>query len=107
MFGLFAPQTPEVAAHELEGRLQADPAPFVLDVREVSEYSQGHISGSRNVPLGTLGSRLEDLPRDQEIVVVCRSGGRSSAATKQLLQAGFQAVNMVGGMMAWRGAVER
>lgn len=107
MFGLFAPRMPQVSAQEVEQRLQAGQAPFILDVRELSEYKGGHIPGSKLISLGTLGARLQDLPRDREIVVVCRSGARSASATQHLLQAGFQAINMAGGMLAWRGPLER
>lgn len=106
MFGSSAPQLPQIAAAELEGRLRAGATPLVLDVREPAEYSRGHIPGSRLMPLGTLPAGLQDLPRDREIVVVCHSGARSSRATQHLVQAGFQAINMVGGMVAWRGPVE-
>lgn len=106
MFGLFKrPQGAEISAQEVEARLKD--RPFILDVREPSEYQQGHIPGVKLIPLGTLASRLQDLPKDQEIVVVCRSGARSGMATQQLRQAGFNAINMAGGMLGWRGPVER
>lgn len=107
MFGLFAPRLPQISSEDLAGRLQSDTAPFVLDVREPAEYARGHIPGSQLVPLGTLGARLQDLPRDREIAVVCMSGGRSASATQLLLKNGFQAVNVAGGMLGWRGPVER
>lgn len=107
MFGMFGPQMPEIAPEMLAERLTSGEAPFIVDVREPAEYAAGHIPGSRLMPLGTLGARLMDLPRDQEIVLVCRSGGRSGRATQFLLQSGFQAVNMPGGMLAWRGPTER
>lgn len=105
MFGMFAPSIPEVSTQEVASRLDSNP--FILDVREVAEYQDGHIPGSHLIPLGTLGARLQDLPRDQEIIVVCRSGNRSGMASRQLIGAGFKAVNMTGGMMSWRGPVER
>lgn len=107
MFGLFAPRQPQVSTREVAERLKAGSAPFILDVREPAEYAGGHIPGSKLVSLGTLGSRLQDLPRDREIVVVCRSGARSASATQLLIQNGFHAINMAGGMMAWQGPVER
>lgn len=107
MFGLSSGRMPQVSAQEVEGRVQSGSEPFILDVREPSEYAGGHIPGSRLMPLGTLGERLQDLPRDREIVVVCRSGARSASATQLLVQSGFRAVNMAGGMMGWRGKVEQ
>lgn len=107
MFGLFSPSSARISAQELEQQLQASSAPFVLDVREPSEYQHGHIPGSVLIPLGTLPHRLHELPADRRIVAVCRSGARSGAATGILRKAGFQALNMVGGMNAWRGPTKR
>jgi rhodanese-related sulfurtransferase len=107
LFRLFSRSPAKISTHELEEQLQATSAPFVLDVREPSEYHQGHIPGSVLIPLGTLPERLQDLPSDRQIVVVCRSGYRSGTATKILRTAGLQALNMVGGMNAWRGPIDR
>ncbi|MFP5504072.1 MAG: rhodanese-like domain-containing protein [Candidatus Sericytochromatia bacterium] len=107
MFGLFSPSSARISTQELEQQLQAAGAPFVLDVREPAEYQHGHIPGSVLMPLGTLSQRLHELPADRRIVVVCRSGARSGAATGILRKAGLQALNMVGGMNAWRGPVKR
>lgn len=107
MFGVFSARMPQISAEEVQGRMKDGSAPYILDVREPSEYAQGHIPGSQLISLGTLASRHQDLPKDREIVVVCRSGARSASATQHLLQAGFQAVNMAGGMLSWRGPVER
>jgi rhodanese-related sulfurtransferase len=53
------------------------------------------------MPLGQLSRRMKELPRDREIVCVCRSGNRSNVAAKQLIAAGYSAANMKGGMLAW------
>lgn len=75
---------------------------FILDVREPSEWEQGHIPEATLIPLGQLESRLNELPKDQEIVVVCRSGNRSATGRDILLQAGFpQVTSMAGGMNDW------
>lgn len=76
----------------------------LLDVREVDEWNAGHAPGARHVPLGDVGSRLDSLPRDRRLVVICRSGHRSSQATALLVRSGFDAVNLDGGMRAWAGA---
>lgn len=107
MFGLFSAGIPQITPREVEERLELGTVPCVLDVREPAEYADGHIPGSRHIPLGSLPARCAELSKDQEIVVVCRSGGRSSAAAQQLLEAGFKAINMTGGMLAWRGPVAR
>ena len=73
---------------------------FVLDVREPAELRLERIPGAVNIPLGQLRSRLDELPRDQVINVVCRSGQRAYLATRVLLQSGFQARNVSGGMLS-------
>ena len=73
---------------------------FVLDVREPMELAVENVPGAVNIPLGQLRARLEELPRDREINVVCRSGGRAYYATRILLQNGFNAKNISGGMLS-------
>jgi len=76
---------------------------FVLDVREPSEWEQGHIEGATLIPLGQLLQRSGELPGDQTIVVVCRSGNRSAQARDILETAGFTNVtSMSGGMNDWQ-----
>jgi rhodanese-related sulfurtransferase len=78
---------------------------FVLDVREVSEWNEFHAPGTTLIPLGELASRLNEVPRDRPIVVVCRSGNRSQQGRDILLNAGFiQVTSMDGGLNAWRSA---
>lgn len=84
-----------------------DPMPegvTVLDVREPVEWQHGHIEGAVHVPLQELPGRLEELPRDQQLLVVCKVGGRSSQATAFLQEKGFEAVNLAGGMLDWADA---
>jgi rhodanese-related sulfurtransferase len=91
---------PEVSVAEA-ALMQADGA-FVLDVREPSEWASGHIPGATLIPLGQLASRLDEVPRDRGVVVVCRTGNRSAQGRDILLGAGYQAVtSMSGGMSAW------
>lgn len=75
--------------------------PFLLDVRQPEEYREGHIHGSRLIPLGELSRRMKELPKDREIICVCGSGNRSSSAARQLAAAGYKVVNLRGGMLAW------
>jgi rhodanese-related sulfurtransferase len=77
---------------------------FLVDVRQPEEYRQGHINGAKLVPLNQLGGRMKELPAGREIVCVCRSGNRSRAAARKLAAAGFKAVNLRGGMIAWTRA---
>lgn len=75
----------------------------LLDVREPGEFAAGHAPGARNIPLGQLGQRLDEIPAG-DIVVTCKMGGRASKATAQLLTANRQAVNLTGGMKGWHEA---
>jgi rhodanese-related sulfurtransferase/glyoxylase-like metal-dependent hydrolase (beta-lactamase superfamily II) len=73
----------------------------LVDVRENDEWADGHISGALHIPMSELPSRVGELPTDQRIVCVCRSGHRSGKVTAWLINNGREAVNMVGGMIAW------
>jgi|HigsolmetaAR206D_1030411.scaffolds.fasta_scaffold18663_2 rhodanese-related sulfurtransferase len=92
---------PEIEAFELFKRQREQSDTFVLDVREPNEYREGHIPNSKLIPLGSLGQALAKLPKDRPIYVSCRSGKRSATATAQLIAAGFDAVNMRGGLLEW------
>jgi rhodanese-related sulfurtransferase len=96
------PPFPEATPQEVAEKMKSS-QPLVLDVREPWEYSEGHIAGSALVPLGQLPKHLNEFTSpDQEIIVVCRSGGRSGQATMFLMQSGYTNVtNMAGGMLAW------
>jgi rhodanese-related sulfurtransferase len=72
----------------------------LLDVREPAELAVESVPGALNIPLGQLRARLGELPRDREIHVTCRSGQRSYLATRILLQNGFNARNISGGMLS-------
>jgi rhodanese-related sulfurtransferase len=80
---------------------------LVLDVREQSEWADGHIGKAKHIPLGQLKTRLTELEKykDKPIVVVCRSGNRSGSACGTMKKAGFEKMyNLAGGMMAWEQA---
>jgi rhodanese-related sulfurtransferase len=74
---------------------------LLLDVREDDEWEAGHSPLATHISLGEVPDHVEDLPRDQVIVCICRSGARSGRASKFLLEQGFEAVNMEGGMVRW------
>jgi molybdopterin/thiamine biosynthesis adenylyltransferase/rhodanese-related sulfurtransferase len=90
---------------ELQQQLASQAPPFLLDVRELPEYAQGHLPGAALIPLGSLAQRTQELPRHHAIVVYCRSGRRSALAIDQLQQEfGFDnLMNLTGGMLAWAG----
>ncbi|GAA4387346.1 rhodanese-like domain-containing protein [Brevibacterium sp. R8603A2] len=73
----------------------------ILDVREDDEWNAGHIDGAQHIPLGDLPVRYGEVPLDEDVYVICRSGGRSIRATSWLNQNGFDAINVRGGMGAW------
>lgn len=101
-----AAQVQKITPQELNQRLQSGEKLVIVDVRSPQEYRQdGHIHGSRLIPLGELSQKSQKLPQDQPIVCVCRSGSRSQFACEQLVGQGFSSVtNLVGGMVAWRRA---
>ena len=73
---------------------------YLLDVRDPIELSVEHVPGAVNIPLSQLRNRLEELPRDQEILVICRSAQRAYAAVRILIQNGFEARTISGGTLA-------
>jgi hydroxyacylglutathione hydrolase len=93
--------------HQLASRVSTGgtDAPFVIDVRQPSEYSGGHVPGSRHIGAGDLPQRLAELPRDRPIATICGSGYRSSVAASLLRRAGFEDVSWVAnGVPAWEAA---
>lgn len=84
-----------------EARSLVDDGAFLLDVREVDEWTAGRAPESTHVPLGDLQQAVTTLPSNRLIVAVCRSGVRSMQAARQLAGHGYEAVNLAGGMRAW------
>jgi rhodanese-related sulfurtransferase len=99
---IFGPPVPTLKPGEVQEKLKNGKRPFLLDVREKQEIREGYISGVKVIPLRQLESRMKELPKNREIVCVCRSGNRSRSAAKQLIRAGYTASNMKGGMLAWK-----
>lgn len=75
--------------------------PYILDVREPDEVAQARIEGARHIPLGSLTARLDEVPRDRAVYVLCHVGGRSAQAAQYLEDHGFDAVNVTGGIVGW------
>jgi hydroxyacylglutathione hydrolase len=97
-----APPVDEVGVEALERR---PPGSLVLDVREPEEHAYGHVPGAINVPQADLAGRLDELPRDHPLFVICQGGYRSLRAAQFLRQAGFEAVaSVTGGTEAWTAA---
>jgi rhodanese-related sulfurtransferase len=76
----------------------------LLDVREPEEWAAGHAPEAMHIPMGDIAGRLDDLPADNEVYVVCRSGGRSARVTAYLNANGWDAKNVDGGMQSWQAA---
>ncbi|MEX2659236.1 MAG: rhodanese-like domain-containing protein [Acidimicrobiales bacterium] len=74
---------------------------YVLDVRQPDEYEAVHVPGAILIPLDQLGDRIDEVPKDQHLYVICRSGGRSAAAVEALTGAGYRATNVAGGTLGW------
>jgi sulfur-carrier protein adenylyltransferase/sulfurtransferase len=100
-------RVPEVEAEALAQELHGRAPPFLLDVREPGEYEIVHLEGAQLIPQGQLSARAKELPKEQEIVVYCKSGRRSERATQLLLASGFPHVrNLRGGIDAWTARVD-
>jgi len=84
-----------------DGHEMVEGGGYLLDVREADEWAAGHAPEAVWIPMGEIQARVDELPRDRRIVVICRSGGRSHTVAGALHGAGFDAVNLDGGMRAW------
>ena len=96
---MFGPQVPSVTATEVA----ADA--YLLDVREPDEWTAGHAPGAHHLPMMEIPARMSEVPTDVEVVVVCRSGGRSGQVVSYLMGNGWDNVrNLDGGMRSWEAA---
>ena len=96
-----------ITVEQLREMMRSDSSLVLLDVRnphELEDKSLGHIDGVLNIPLPELENRLGELDefKDKDIAVICRSGRRSGTATDLLVKNGFNAVNVLGGMVQYR-----
>ena len=97
---------PQITAVELKKRLDNKDDIFVLDVREPHEYQIANL-GAKLIPLGDLPARAGEIDKNAEIIVHCKSGGRSQKASEFLAQNGFKKVwNLAGGITAWSNDVD-
>src|ERR1700679_4170231 len=87
----------EVQPDEIKARIARGEDVFLLDVREPDEVEAWAYPIGVNIPLGQLGDRIDELPRDATIVVACHVGGRSATAAQALSEAGWTAENLTGG----------
>lgn len=78
--------------------------PFILDVREVSEYKEGYIAGAVNIPIRDLPAKITSLPKDKPILVYCGIGHRGAMAVVFLRGQGYNVKSIMGGYKGWVGA---
>jgi adenylyltransferase/sulfurtransferase len=98
----------EVTVHELKEKRESEEDYFLLDVREDVEYLVSNLNGE-HIPLGQLENRLEELEdqKEKDVIVMCRSGNRSSRAASYLESQGFDNVyNLKGGIKAWASEID-
>jgi len=93
----------EITPGELIARLNNGESLMIIDVREPQEWMEGHIAGATHIQLGQLLERQDELDPEQEMFMVCRSGGRSGLACEMLSERGFNVINMTGGLLDWTG----
>jgi molybdopterin/thiamine biosynthesis adenylyltransferase/rhodanese-related sulfurtransferase len=97
----------DINAQQLHEQLQKGDDVYLLDVREPHEWSTGHLDNAIHIPMREVPARLSDIPRDRDIVVICRSGARSANVQQFLKANGITRVrNLIGGLMAWRRDVD-
>jgi rhodanese-related sulfurtransferase len=97
----------ELSPTELKARRDAGAGPLVLDVREGWELDIARIPDVLHIPMGEIPARVTELDSNREIVVLCRSGGRSMQVAQFLVRSGFQSVaNLTGGILAWSRDVD-
>src|SRR5262245_28191428 len=107
--GVGPDQVPTVTVGDIPAALpdqssqQAESELFLLDVREPDEWAAGHIDGAAHIPMGEVTGRLDEIPRSARVIAVCRSGRRSAMVTAYLVDGGWDAHNLEGGMVAWAG----
>jgi rhodanese-related sulfurtransferase len=91
------PQVPEI---DVDTLAQQRDVPLV-DVREVDEYHEFHVPGAQLIPLSEFTERVDEVPADGQVFIICRSGARSRQAAEYLRERGVDAVNVAGGSLAW------
>jgi len=98
---------PAITVEELKSKRDRGETFTLVDVREPHEWAISVLPDSVKIPLGTLPTRINELPKDAEIVVYCRTGGRSANAVQFLRQKGYdKAFNLVGGINHWAEQID-
>lgn len=95
------PSVAQLEPSQVQALIAQSPRPFLLDVRTPEEYREAHIQGAELIPLDELPQKLSRIPKDRDVICVCASGSRSSAAARHLSGQGYKVSNMQGGMSRW------
>lgn len=98
----------EIDSADLQARMASGEDLVVLDIRTEAEVAQGMLPGSEHLPMHLIPLRMNDLPKDKDVVLYCRSGARSYHACAYMMQQGFSnVINLRGGIIGWaRGGYE-
>ncbi|WP_316571020.1 rhodanese-like domain-containing protein [Neobacillus sp. YIM B06451] len=95
-----------ISTEELKKKIEVGEKLELIDVREDEEVVYGMVPGAKHIKMGEIPARLEELDKNKEYIVICRSGGRSMNVCHYLQQQGYKVINMEGGMLEWEGDVE-
>ncbi len=93
---------------DVEQRLKRGEKLQIIDVRELNEVKTGKIPSAKHIRLSEIPARISEIDSKREAIIVCRSGGRSASACDFLMSQGYTKIkNLLGGMSAWKGKLER
>ncbi|GAA0332613.1 rhodanese-like domain-containing protein [Bacillus carboniphilus] len=93
----------EITPEEVEQQLKEGKKLNLIDVREDDEVAQGMIPQAKHIKMGEIPDNLDQLDKNEDYVIICRSGGRSGRVSEFLQEQGYKVQNMVGGMLEYIG----
>ncbi|MBS4173877.1 rhodanese-like domain-containing protein [Bacillus sp. FJAT-49736] len=96
----------QIKPEELEQKLKNDETLNLIDVREDDEVAEGMIPEAIHIRMGDIPDSLDKLDKNEEYIIICRSGGRSEKVCLFLKDQGYNVVNMTGGMLQWKGEIK-
>lgn len=100
------PEIEAILPSQVADSLKKEEKLHIIDVREHNEVAMGKIPGAKHIPLGEVLTRLDEMDKEKEYIIVCRSGNRSGLASGWLKDKGFKVKNMTGGMNDWESETE-
>src|SRR5690625_408228 len=95
----------EISTVEVEGLMKANKQIAIIDIREAEEVNSVMISRVVDIPMGEITHAISSFDKNKHYILVCRSGARSDTIARYLMNKGYHASNMVGGMIDWRGEI--